>query len=66
MKNTLFSTPKERHAFVTGIGDALCFWRQEMWHAELKGENHYFALGRGLGALTYIAPIFVLIYHLLW
>jgi len=64
-KSTLFSTPKERHAFATGIGDAICFWRHELWHAGLKGEEHYFAFGRTIGVLFYISIILIIVFKAL-
>ena len=56
-----FSTPAERHAFVIGVGEALCFFirsRVPLYNSNrnpITGEEHYYNIGRGAGVLFYIA-----------
>jgi hypothetical protein len=58
-----FSTPKERHSFVIGFSEAICFFHKPyipLFTADYKAnpiytEEHYYAGGRASGVLFYVA-----------
>jgi len=55
--NTLFSTPAEIHSLLIGLFEVLCPWKPRHpippeYPSPLKGEYHYYLLGRALGFLA--------------
>ena len=60
---TFLSTPKEWHALLIGFFEVLCPWparyeKCDSCHTSLKGEEHYYAAGRGIG---FVALLLILI-----
>ena len=56
-------TPDELHAFVIGAAETFCPWRPRHpmsleYPSPLKGEYHYYLVGRGIG---FIALLLILI-----
>jgi len=54
---TFLSTPEEWHALVIGFFEVLCPWPPELLRklnnsSPIKGEEHYYLAGRGLGFPT--------------
>ena len=62
-----FSTPKERHAFLIGFSEVLCPWPPRIKYEddEVKGEHHYYGIGRGAGVIAWIL-LAKLIHLLFW
>lgn len=60
MKWTLMNTGDEKHAFVIGWSEVICFWRPRygmpvMYKNPLNDEFHYYIAGRAFGVLTWLS-----------
>jgi len=70
-KLTLFSTPKERHSFVIGFSEAICFFiktrlpTQTSNYNPIYSEEHYYTSGRAAGVLFYVIIILIIIFKVL-
>jgi len=70
-KPTLFSTPKERHSFVIGFSEAICFFikshlpTHSASYNPIYSEEHYYTIGRAAGVLFYVIIILIIIFKAL-
>ena len=67
---TLLNTPEERHAFAIGFFEVIppwpAFYRDRLPVPKcLKGEEHYYNAGRGLGFIALVALVYLALKWLL-
>lgn len=64
MKQSQFTTD-ELHAFVIGAAETFCPWKPRHpmsleYNSPLKGEYHYYLVGRGTGFITLLVILIAL------